>query len=74
MRSGEGSTMRNFLGSTVPIIQSGILKSMRLRWAGRAARMEEGRNVFKILTSTPTGKRLLGWLVRRWEDNIRMDL
>ena len=31
-----------------------------LRWAGQVARMEEGRNAFKILTGTPTGKRPLG--------------
>ena len=36
--------------------------------------MEEGRNAFKILTGTPTGKRPLGRPRRRWEDNIRMDL
>ena len=34
--------------------------------------MEEGTNAFKILTSTPAGKRPLGR--RRWEDNIRKDL
>ena len=27
-----------------------------------------------MLTSKPTGKRLLGRPRRRWEDNIRMDL
>ena len=27
-----------------------------------------------MLTDTPTGKRPLGRLGRRWEDNIRMDL
>ena len=36
--------------------------------------MEEGRSAFKILTSKPTGKRPLGRLRRRWEDNIRIDL
>ena len=36
--------------------------------------MEEGRRAFKILTGKPTGKRPLGRLRRRWEDNIRMDL
>ena len=51
-----------------------MIKSERLRWAGHIARMEEGRNVFKILTGTPTGKRSLGWPRRRWEDNVRMDL
>ena len=36
--------------------------------------MEEGRSAFKILTFTPTGKRLLGRPRRRWENNIRMDI
>ena len=33
-----------------------VMKSTRLTWAGRVARMEEGRNAFKIITGTPTGK------------------
>ena len=45
-----------------------------MKWAGHVARIEEGRSAFKILTSTPAGKRPLGWPRRRWEDNIRMDL
>ena len=36
--------------------------------------MEEGRSAFKILTGKPTGKRPLGRPMRRWVDNIRMDL
>ena len=36
--------------------------------------MEEGKSVFKILTSKPTGKRPLGRPRRRWEENIRMEL
>ena len=36
--------------------------------------MEEGRSPFKILSGKPTGKRPLGRLRRRWEDNIRMVL
>ena len=36
--------------------------------------MEEGRSVFKILTSTSTGKRPLGRPRRRWDENIRIDL
>ena len=36
--------------------------------------MEEGRRAFKLLTGTPTGKRLLGRPRCRCEDNIRMDL
>ena len=48
-----------------------VIKSRRLRWAGNVARMEEA---FKIFAGKHTGKRPLGRLRRRWEDNIRMDL
>ena len=42
---------------------------------GRPCRQNGGRrSAFKILTGKPTGKRLLGRPIRRWEDNIRMDL
>ena len=51
-----------------------VIKSRRLKWAGHVARMEEGRSAFRVLTGKPTGKRPLGRLRRRWEDNIRMDL
>ena len=50
------------------------IKSRRLRWARHVARLEEDRNVFKILTGKPTGKRALVRPRHRWEDNIRMDL
>ena len=50
-----------------------VIKSKRLRWAGHVARMEEGRNGYKILIGF-TGKILLGRPKRRWEDSIRMDL
>ena len=56
------------------IMKVRVTKSRRLRWAGRVARMEEGRSAFKILTGKPTGKRPLGRPRRRWEDNIRMYL
>ena len=51
-----------------------MIKFRRLRWAGHVARMEEGRNAFKILTGKPTRKRPFGRPRRRWEDNIRLDL
>ena len=38
------------------------------------ARMEERRGVHKVLVGKPEGKRPLGRLRRRWEDNIKMDL
>ena len=39
-----------------------MVKSRRFRWAGHVARIEKSRSAFKILTSKPTGKRLLGRL------------
>ena len=38
------------------------------------ARMEEGRDVHKVLVGKPEGKRPLRRPRRRWEDNIKMDL
>ena len=37
-----------------------VIKSRRLRWAGRVTRMEEGRSSFKILTDIHTETRLVG--------------
>ena len=50
------------------------LKSRRLRWAGHAVRMEQSRNVYRVLVGKPEGKRPLGRPRRRWEDTIKMDL
>ena len=47
-----------------------MIKFRRLRWAGHVARMDECRSAFKILT----GKRPLERSIRRWEENITMDL
>ena len=38
------------------------------------ARMEEGRDVHKVLVAKPDGKRPLRRPRCRWEDNIKMDL
>ena len=38
------------------------------------ARMGEGRGVHRVLVGKPEGKRPLGRLRHRWEDNIKMDL
>jgi hypothetical protein len=35
--------------------------------------MREGRGVHRVLVGKPEGKRPLGRLRRRWEDNIKMD-
>jgi hypothetical protein len=36
--------------------------------------MREGRSVNRLLVGKPEGKRPLGRLRLRWEDNIKMDL
>jgi hypothetical protein len=36
--------------------------------------MGEGRGVYRALTGRPEGKRPLGRLSHKWEDNIKLDL
>jgi len=45
-----------------------------MSWAGRVARMGEGRGVYRVLVGKPEEKRSLGRPRRRWENNINMDL
>ena len=51
-----------------------VVKSRRMRWAGRVARMGEGRGVHRVLVGKPEGKRPLVRPRSRWQDNIKMDL
>jgi hypothetical protein len=51
-----------------------VIKSRRMRWAGHVARMGEGRGVYRVLVGSPEGKRPLVRPVRKWKDNIKMDL
>ena len=51
-----------------------VIKSRRIRWAGHVARMGERRGIYRILVWKPEGKRPLGRLRLRWEDNNKMDL
>ena len=51
-----------------------VVKSRSMRWAGHVARMGEGGGVHRALVGKPEGKRPLGRLRCRWEDNIKMDL
>ncbi|KAJ4431677.1 hypothetical protein ANN_20278 [Periplaneta americana] len=60
------------LHSSPDIIRN--IKSRRLRWAGHVASMGESRNAYRVSVGRPEGKRPLGRLRRRWEDNIKMDL
>jgi hypothetical protein len=51
-----------------------VIKSRRMRRAGHVTRMGEGRGVHRILVGRSEGERPLGRPMRRWEDNIKMDL
>jgi hypothetical protein len=51
-----------------------IIRSRRMSWAGHVARMGEKRNVYRLLTGKPEGKRPLGRPRSGCVDNIRMDL
>ena len=50
-----------------------VIKSRELRWSGYVGRLEEDSS-FKILKSSPPGKRPLGRPRRRREDSVRIDL
>jgi hypothetical protein len=41
---------------------------------GPCSTNEEKRNAYRLLVGKPEGKRPLGRRIRRWVDNIRMDL
>ena len=51
-----------------------VIKSRRMRWVGHVTRLGEMRGVYVVLVGKHEGKRPLGRLRRRWEDNIKMDL
>jgi len=51
-----------------------VIKSRRMRWAGLVARMRESRVIYRVLEGKLEGKRPLGRIRSRWEDNIKMDL
>ena len=45
-----------------------------MRWAGHVTRMRNGRGAYKVLVGRREGKRPLGRLRRRWEDNIKTNV
>jgi hypothetical protein len=47
-----------------------MIRPRKMRWACTG----EKRNVYRILVGKPEGKRPLGRLRCRWEDNIKFDL
>jgi hypothetical protein len=50
-----------------------VVKSRRMRWAGRVVWMGEGRGVHRVLVGKPEGRRPLG-RPRHGRINIKMDL
>jgi hypothetical protein len=50
-----------------------MIKSRRMRWAGRVARIG-GRNAYRILAGKPEGKSPMGRPRCMWVDNIKIDL
>jgi hypothetical protein len=64
---GHVEELHNLYSSPNIII---MIKSRRIRWVGHVARMGETRNAYRILVGKPEGKKP----VRRWVDNIKMDL
>ena len=51
-----------------------VIKSRIMRVAGHVVRNGERRSLYRVLVGKPEGKRPLGRLMRKWEDNIKMDL
>jgi hypothetical protein len=45
-----------------------------MRWVGNVAWIVEWRGMYRVLVGKPEGKRPLGRLRHRWEDNIKMEL
>jgi hypothetical protein len=45
-----------------------------MRYSGHVARMGDVRNALKCLIEKPEDKSLLGRPIRRWDDDIEMEL
>jgi len=71
--AGEDRIMRSFITCTLhQIVWGDLIKVGEI--GGACSTQGAMRNAYKILDRSPAGKRPLGRLTRRWEDNIRMDL
>jgi len=72
--AGEDFIMRGFITCNTSPNFIRMIKSRRMRWPGRVARMGEMRTAYEILVGKLERKRPLGKHRFRREDNIRMDL
>jgi hypothetical protein len=62
----------NALYSSPNIIK--VIKPRTPRWAGHVARMGERTGAYRVVVGKPEGRRPFERPMRRWEDNIKMDL
>ena len=60
--------------TTLPVKKTFFKKHSHAGWAGHVARMDEEREVYRVLVGKPEGRKPLGRPRRRWVDDIRMDL
>jgi hypothetical protein len=51
-----------------------VIKLRIMRWVGHVMCMGERRGTYWVLVGKPEGKRPLGRLRHRWEDNTKIDL
>jgi len=51
-----------------------MVKSRRMRWVGRVARMGERRGVYRVLVGKREGNGPFGRSRLSWEDNIKMEI
>jgi hypothetical protein len=51
-----------------------LIELRKLRWAGHVAYMEQRRGAYRVFVGKLEGRRSRGRPMRRWEDNIKMDL
>jgi hypothetical protein len=49
-----------------------MIKSRKMRWEGRVARIVEKRNAYRILMGKPEGNKPLRRSRHRWEDNTKI--
>jgi hypothetical protein len=51
-----------------------VIKSRRIRWTGRVARVGKRKSANRILLGKPEGKRQLGRPRCKWKDHIKRDI
>jgi hypothetical protein len=64
--------MRRYSSPNIRVIR--MIRSRRMRWAGRVARMGEKRYAYRTLVGKPQIKRPLGKPRCRLVDSIKMNL